>query len=180
MSLLTIDQVMSNQSNSSSSVPDHIRNFNGPGTAPVSIDYIDRKDKSNLLITLNTNFSWRQLSGKSRDYIYQRLNDFMTQLGEEFKEGHFIIEFKGSGPSDARPERWEYAIEFGNKHGMLHAHAILILSEKAHIDIANANKFVNDSFKDVLGEGEKMYLNIKNFPDTHRLVESYIRKQQQR
>lgn len=183
--LRSIDSYTGNSSNESKSsgksskreIPSHIKNFQ-PKQKHLNKSYTDAREKSNFLITVNTNISYNQLSEDARETLYFKLEDFMNELEGKFRSGDLLKVFGNGvqGRSDAGVEKYEFGIEYGSQKSLLHSHAILILNKKCHIDLKNANEYLEEFFSDVHEKGKKPYLNVRNFVDAQKMVETYITK----
>lgn len=169
-------------SNSGSNLPSHIRDFKKPSDNKLNVQYLDRKDKSNLLITVNTNIGYKQMPDeKTKEVVYTRLDEFMTEFGERIKSNELLKIYgshKQGSLSNIPVSRYEYSIEMGNKHGLMHSHAILFLDSKAHIDLKKSNDYLASYFADLHNNGQKPYLNVKNFNNTDDIISAYIHKTQ--
>lgn len=159
-------------------VPQHIKQFKRGQKSTYNAGYKQVSDKSNLLITVNTNISSEQLNENAREMVYYRLDDFMEEFGRKCKSGQLIKQFGigSTGSSSAQVERYEYNIEFGDKKGLLHSHAVLILDRKAHINLLDANKFLAEYFADIHGIHKKGYINVRNYPNVDMIINAYINK----
>jgi hypothetical protein len=161
-------------------IPDNIRNFNGPGSIN-ELKYIHMDNKSNFLITMNTNISYKDLDQEGRINLYRRTEAVMTEFGEKCKSGEFLKKFgvTNHGPMKAEVTKFDFSIEIGNQKGFMHAHSILCVEEKCHINISAAQKFVHDAYVDIHGPNVKgAYLNIRPFRDTQSVINAYLQKQQ--
>jgi hypothetical protein len=161
-------------------VPDNIRNFSGPGSVH-QIKYLDQINKSNFLITLNTNVSYKSLDEEGRIALYNRTKLVMEQLGERFKSGEFLKQFGAGnhGKIKVNVTKYEFHVEIGNKHGFMHAHAILCCDEKCHINLGLARSFTHECYSDIHGDDKAgAYINVKSFQDTESVIRAYINKQQ--
>ena len=158
-------------------VPDHILNFTRPtGNKPVNRE----KDKSNFLITFNPNVSYNLTPSKEdKIKLYKSIKATMNALGEKFRSLEFLKPFpdgkRASSLSGATVTKYEFQIEYGQKHGAMHAHGMLCVDRKVHIDRRKVQAWADPQYASY-GPNHKTHFDFEVFYDTKSLIESYIAK----
>ena len=158
-------------------VPDHILNFTKPtGNKPVN----QEKNTSNFLITFNPNVSYNSTPSKEEKMkLYKKIKTTMNELGQKFRSLEFLKPFpdgkRNSTLSGAVVTKYEFSIEYGQKKGAMHAHGMLSVSKKVHIDSKKVQAWADPQYAEY-GPNHKTYFDYQVFFDTKSLVESYIAK----
>ena len=166
-------------------IPAEIVNFNGPASSIRKYTpHGDTVNKSNFLITVNPNVSYKLLDLEKRVALTRHLRAVMAQIGEKLKSREFLKSFssqsrpgKQFGTDGAEVTKYDFTLEQGLKRGFIHSHAICLVNKKVHINTKAANEWLQNQFNDWQTSG-KPYLHVRSFPSTESIMQSYLNKQQ--
>jgi hypothetical protein len=165
-----------------SKAPSHILNFKGPGTVIADKQSVkDSAQSSNFLITVNPNVSYKiAVSDQQKTDLYQSLDKAMKRLGSGFQTRELLQPFPAVNQQavSCNVKQYDFHVEYGNKAGFMHSHAVLLLDGKCHVNLKKCRAMLDEEFAAYHQAGEHVHLDIKAFKDQKAVIDAYLRKSQ--
>lgn len=132
--------------------------------------------KSNFILTINPNFSYKQLDSVfKKKGLARRLILLNQELETGFKNGNFLKK-KGLAKNWIAPPviSYDYKLEKGHRNGFIHTHSVLRLDGTAHVDVSKLRNHIKTS---VNGFKRPIHLDVRWFQSsTENIMDAYINK----
>lgn len=130
-------------------------------------------DKSNFLITINPNISFKTLpDNATKKAVAKKLLSAGKHIRAKLSNGIFCKPKGMRTPDYKHPALIKYKkeLEMGGKKGFIHMHIIASFDGVCHIDLSKLRDYVRGHF------GRNVHLQVKYFQNTQTAMEAYIEK----